>query len=61
VSANRKQQLMLGAVQARRLGLLLTPPFEASQACPEAQQAQVLIVGDSPGHDTYRSTWAPAR
>ena len=48
VAADRQQQLVLGRRQPSRLGLLLAPAHETSQAGPEGQE--VLVVGISQTH-----------
>jgi len=53
VAAYREEELVLGTGQPRRLGLLLTPPLEATQAGPEAEEPGIVLIGDgqqpSPG------------
>jgi len=50
VGSHREEELVLRTREPSGLGLLLAPPLEAPETCPEPQQPFVLIVGDGSGH-----------
>jgi hypothetical protein len=46
MASNCEEELVLGPGQTRGLGLLLTPPLEATQAGPKTEEPGIVLIGD---------------
>ena len=53
MAPDREQQLVLGTGQADRLGLILTPVLEPSQAITERQQPLEVVIPQRPHDSTF--------